>query len=129
MAVAGCDVYCLLQHWLSILRVSSLLSFYLLPYNENYKDQTGVGANPVQTLFVVMFFPVQTLCKPCLGLLHTPTHAAGAGSFKSIEIYGPYRTSALVCVKMHLLAPKSEVHDPRIPFCVQKTGSLGLFCS
>ena len=27
-----------------------------------------------------------------------------------------------------LLAPKSEVHDPRIPFFGQKTGSLGLFC-
>ena len=48
MCAYGCGwLWCLLQHWLSILRVFSLLSFYLPPYNENDKDPTGVVANPV----------------------------------------------------------------------------------
>jgi hypothetical protein len=75
---------------------------------------TRIQQGLLQTLFVVMFLAY--------------SHAAGAGSFKSIEIYGPYtyHTSALICVKMHPLAPKREVHDPRIPFLEQKNGFPGV---
>jgi hypothetical protein len=48
---------------------------------------TRIQQGLLQTLFVVMLLAY--------------SHAAGAGSFKSIEKYGPYRTSALICIKMH----------------------------
>ena len=106
-----CDVYCSIGY-LSCESFHCYLSI-CLPITK----MTRIQERLLQTHFVVMFLAY--------------SHAAGAGSFKSIEKYGPYRTSALrrwFVSKCTTLAPKREVHDPRIPFFGQKKNQVPWGC-
>ena len=113
MCAHGCRwlvvMYCSIDH-LSC-ESFTLLSFYLPPITKITRIQQRL----LRTLFVHMF----------LACSHPPAQVPSNRS-KNTALTVHRRWFVSKCT---LLAPKSEVHDPRIPFFLQKTGSLGLFCS
>jgi len=115
MCAHGCRwlvvMYCSIDH-LSC-ESFTLLSFYLPPITKITRIQQRL----LRALFVHMF----------LACSHPPAQVPSNRSKNTALTVHQY-IGVDLCQNAPCSRPKVKFDDPRIPFFLQKTGSLGLFC-